>query len=71
MDYKRNCKVVQTKGKLYENFLKRRTPENKEIYKDHKNLFEMIKSKSKQNFYSVKLIEFQVDAKKHRLSRKN
>ena len=42
-----------------------RTPENKQTYKAYKNLFEMIKRKSKKNFYSAKLIKFQGDAKKH------
>ena len=52
------------KAKLYGKFLKRRTPENRETYKAYKNLFEMIKRKSKKNFYSEKLIKFQGDAKK-------
>ena len=52
------------KQKLYEQFLKRRTPENKETYKAYKNLFEMIKRKSKKHFYSAKLIKLQGDTKK-------
>ena len=52
------------KQKLYEQFLKRRTPENKETYKAYKNLFEMIKRKSKKHLYSAKLIKFQGDTKK-------
>ena len=53
------------KQKLYKKFLKRRTTENKETYKTYKNLFEMIKQKSKKSFYSAKLIKFQGDTKKH------
>ena len=44
--------------------MKWRTPENKETYKAYKNLFEMIKRKSKKNVYSAKLIKFQGDTKK-------
>ena len=44
--------------------MKRRTPENKETYKAYKNLFEMIKRKSKKHFYSAKLIKLQGDPKK-------
>ena len=44
--------------------MKRRTPENKETYKTCRNLFEMIKRKSKKNVYSEKLIKFQGDATK-------
>ena len=45
--------------------MKRRTPENKETYKAYKNIFEIIKRKSKKKFYSAKLIRFQGDTKKH------
>ena len=41
--------------KIYEKFLKRRTPENKETYKAHKNLSEIIKRRSQKNFYSENL----------------
>ena len=52
------------KKKLYEKFLKRCTPINEANYKAYKNMFEMIKRKSKIRFYSEKLIKFQADAKK-------
>ena len=55
--------LSKRKQKLYENFFKR-TPENKETYKAYKNLFEIIKRRSKKKFYSAKLIKFQGDTKK-------
>ena len=64
MDYKWNAKSSKRKQKLYEKFLKRRTPENKDTYKSYKNLFEIIKRKSKKNFHSAKLIKIQGDTKK-------
>ena len=58
------AKSSKRKQKLYEKFLKHRTQESKQIYKDYKNLFEIIKRKSKKQFYSEKLIKFQGNAKK-------
>ena len=58
-------KSSKRKEKLSEIFSKRLTPENKETYKAYKNLFEMIKRKSKKNFYSAKLLKFQGDTKKN------
>ena len=58
------AKSSKRKQNLYEKFLKQRTPENKENYKAYKNLFEMVKRKSKKNFYSAKLLKFQVTLKK-------
>ena len=60
--------MSKRKQKLYEEFLKRRTPENKETFKAYKSLFEMIKQNSKKNFYSGKPLKFQGDAKKHTAS---
>ena len=59
------AKSSKRKQKLYEKFLKHRTQESKQIYKDYKNLFEIIERKSKKQFYSEKLIKFQGNAKKH------
>ena len=59
-------KVLQNLQKrLYEKFLKNRTPQNEETYKTYKNLFETIKRRSKKKFYSEKLQKFKGDAKKH------
>ena len=58
------AKSSKRKQKLYEKFLKHRTQESKQIYKDYKNLFEIIKRKSKKQFYSEKLMKFQGNAKK-------
>ena len=58
------AKSSKRKQKLYEKFLKHRTQESKQIYKDYKNLFEIIKRKSKKQFYSEKLIKFQGNARK-------
>ena len=52
------------KQKLYEKFLKNHTSENKMNYKNYRRLFESVKRKSKRNFYSKQLIQFQEDAKK-------
>ena len=58
------AKSSKSKQKLYEKFLKHRTPINEVNYKAHKNLFETIKRKSKKRFYSQKSIKFQGDPKK-------
>ena len=50
-------KSSKRKQKLYEKFLKHRTPINEANYKAYKNLFETIKRKSKKRFYSEKLIQ--------------
>ena len=42
------AKSSKCKQKLYEKFLKNRTEENKIKYKNYKNLFKMIKQKSKK-----------------------
>ena len=58
------AKSSKRKQKLHEKFLKHRTQESKQIYRDYQNLFEIIKRKSKKQFYSEKLIKFQGNAKK-------
>ena len=58
------AKLSKKKQRLYEKFLKNRTPQNKETYKTYKNLFETIKKRSKKKFYSEKLRKFKGDAKK-------
>ena len=55
------AKSSKKKQKLYEKFLKNRTPKNEETYETYKNLFETIKRRSKKKFYSEK---FKGDAKK-------
>ena len=58
------AKSSKQKQKRYEKCLKHRTPINEANYKAYKNLFETIKRKSKNRFYSEKLIKFQGDANK-------
>ena len=57
------AKSSKKKQRLYEKFLKNRTPKNEETYKTYKNLFETIKRRSKKKFYSEKLQKFRGDAK--------
>ena len=49
--FKNMCTKV-VKHKLYDKFLKRKTYTNEQIYKNYKNLFETLKFKSKNNYYS-------------------
>ena len=58
------AKSSKRKQKLYEKFLKHRTPIDEANYKAYKNLFKTIKLKSKKRFYLEKLIKFQGAAKK-------
>ena len=58
------AKSSKKKQKLYEKFLKNRTPINDETYKTYKNLFEITKKTSKKKFYSGKLQRFKGDARK-------
>ena len=58
------AKSSKKKQRLYEKFLKNRTPQNEEIYKTYKNLFETIKKISKKKIYSGKLQKFKGDEKK-------
>ena len=57
------AKSSKQKQKLYEIFLKRHIPINEANYKVCKNMFEMIKLKSKKWFYTQKLIKIQGNAK--------
>ena len=51
-------KSSKRKQKLYEKYLKRRTNDTETAYKLYKNLFESIKRRAKQNYYSEKLLRF-------------
>ena len=50
--------------KLYEKFVKKRSPRNENIYKAYKSLFESLKKKSKKNYYTRRLKNYQNDIKK-------
>ena len=51
-------KSSKRKQKLYEKYLKRRINETETAYKLYKKLFESIKQRSKQNYFSEKLLRF-------------
>ena len=51
-------KSSKRKQKLHEKYLKRRTNDTETAYKLYKNLFESIKRRAKQNYYSEKLLRF-------------
>ena len=57
-------KSSKRKQKLYENFLKKRPSRNESIYKAYKSLFESLKKKSKKNYYTRRLENYQNDIKK-------
>ena len=57
-------KSSKRKQKLYEKFLKRKTPHNENNYKDYKRLFETIKHKSKANYFNERLNKYQNNVKK-------
>ena len=59
------AKSSKKKQRLHEEFLKNRTPKDKEKYKTYKNLFENIKKRSKKKFYSEKLQSLKVMREKH------
>ena len=44
--------------------MKKRSPRNKNIYKAYKSLFESLKKKSKKNYYTRRLENYQNDMKK-------
>ena len=52
------AKSSKRKQNLYEKYLKRRTNDTETAYKLYKNLFESIKRRAKQNYYSEKLLRF-------------
>ena len=58
------AKPSKKKQRLYEKFLKNRSPKNEETYKTYKNFFETIKKRPKKKFYSEKLRKFKGDARK-------
>ena len=58
------AKSSKTKQKLYKKYLKSRTNETETAYKLYKNLFESIRRRSEQNYYSEKLLRFKNDPKK-------
>ena len=51
-------------SKLYEKYLERRTNDNETAYRLYKILFESIKPRSKQNYYSENLLRFKYNSKK-------
>ena len=57
-------KFSKKKQKLYEWFLKKRTPQNAQKYKNYKNLFKTIEKKAKKMYYSNKLLKCTGDIKK-------
>ena len=44
--------------------MKKTTPQNESIYKAYKSLFESLKKKSKKNYYTRRLENYQNDIKK-------
>ena len=57
-------KPFKKKQNLYDQFLKKRTPQNEQKYKMYKNLFKTIKKKAKKIYYSKKLLKCIGDIKK-------
>ena len=56
-------KLSKRKQKLYGKFVKKRSPRNENIYKAYKSLFESLKKKSKRNYYTRRLENYQNDIK--------
>ena len=56
-------KSSKQKQKLYNKFLKLRTKENEVIYKAYKNLFQVIRKKSKITYYSKLFAKYENDTK--------
>ena len=57
-------KSSKTKQKLYIKFLKNKSAESEEKYKNYKNLFEKLKIKSKKNYYAFLLNKYKYDTKR-------
>ena len=57
-------KSSKRKEKLYEKFVKKRSPRNENIYKAYKSLFESLNKTSKKNYYTRRLENYQNDIKK-------
>ena len=60
---KRLKKSSKTKQRLYIKFLKNKSAESEEKYKNYKNLFEKLKIKSKKNYYASLLNKYKYDTK--------
>ena len=58
-------KSSKRKQRLYEKFLKTRNAKIEAEYKACKNMFEIIKRKSKRNYYSKKYLNIKITLKKH------
>ena len=57
-------KSSKKKQRLYENFLKNRSPEKEPNYKQYKTLFESLKKKSKKNYCSDLIDSYKYNIKK-------
>ena len=56
--------MSKRKQKLHQKFLKKRTLRNESVYKAYKSLFDDLKKKPKQNYYTRRLENYQNDIKK-------
>ena len=56
----------KTKQRLYITFLKHKSAESEEKYKNYKNSFEKLKTKSKKNYYASLLNKYKYDTKRNR-----
>ena len=56
--------LLKGKQELYKNFLKHRTRETEFAYKLYKNIFESLKKKAKNKYYSEKISKYKHDANK-------
>ena len=57
-------KSSKTKQRLYIKFLKNKSAESEEKYKNYKNLFEKLKIKSKKNYYASFLNKYKYNTKR-------
>ena len=57
-------KPSKTKQRLYVKFLKDKSTESEEKYKNHKNHFEKLKIKSKKNYYASLRNKYKYDFKR-------
>ena len=57
-------KSSKRKQKLYDKFVKKRSPRNKNIFRVYKSLFQSLKKKSKKNYYSRLLENYYNDIRK-------
>ena len=57
-------KSSKTKQRLYIKFLKNKSAESEEKYKNYKNLFEKLKIKAKKNYYASLLNKYKYDTKR-------